>query len=107
MKALIEKVRATSVGAERIKGKGKGKEVLTRFEGSVVEGESEPLAVDVRKELGREEGRTKRFSSKCLRSEFVEVKYEVRLFVLFVVSNHADLVFGVVLLASRLLGCGE
>ena len=60
------------------------KEVLTRFEGVVVEGEGEPVAVDVRKDQAKEDGRVKKFTSKCLRGEFVEVKYEVRLVVLLV-----------------------
>lgn len=60
--------------AERVKGKSKGKEILYRFNGEVVEGEPVPEPRDPRRDAS-----VKRLP--CLRSqrtEYVEVKYEVR-----------------------------
>ena len=114
-RGLIERIRTNAPsgqgknedgGLERIKGKGKGKEILIRFEGKVGESEAEPCAVDLRKgekvdgkegdgmSLGLNGGvngvRAKRFSSKSLRTEFVEVKYEVRLLHLLISGTVAD-----------------
>jgi len=72
MRALLEKIRASQKeGSQpRITGKGKGKEIITRFDGEVIEGEREPECKDPRKApgCGRRSGR----------ESFYEVKYEVR-----------------------------
>lgn len=88
-KDLIEHVRkhgSEEVVAERIKGKGKGKEILTRFEGEVVgpeepDGdmkEEEPVIRDPRKD------KTVRrpLIIRSIKNEFIEVRYEVCLFLL-------------------------
>lgn len=70
MRALLEKIRASQKeGSQpRITGKGKGKEIITRFDGEVIEGEREPECKDPRKApgCGRRSGR----------ESFYEVKYE-------------------------------
>ncbi|KAG6331507.1 hypothetical protein ID866_7581 [Astraeus odoratus] len=70
MRVLLEKIRASyKEGAEpRITGKGKGKEVITRFDGEVIEGECEPEPKDPRKAPG--------FRRRPGREAFHEVKYE-------------------------------
>lgn len=56
-----------------MKGKGKGKEVLLRYNGEVIEGEHPAVLRDPRKE-----GRARKLSSlRPQRTEFMEVKYEV------------------------------
>lgn len=71
-KVLIEQVRAHAVAPERLKGKGKGKEMLTRYNGEVIEGEAEPVPSDPRK------AKVKRLPPlRPARTELVEVKYEV------------------------------
>ena len=73
MKALIEQVRVHSIAPERLKGKGKGKEMLTRYNGEVIEGEPESVPSDPRK------AKVKRLPPlRPPRTELVEVKYEVR-----------------------------
>ncbi|KAK7683867.1 hypothetical protein QCA50_013245 [Cerrena zonata] len=70
-KALIELVRASPVAPERLKGKGKGKEMFSRYNGEVIEGESEPIPSDPRK------AKVKRLPPfRPARTELVEVKYE-------------------------------
>ena len=55
------------------KGKGKGKEMLTRYNGEVIEGEPESVPSDPRK------AKVKRLPPlRPPRTELVEVKYEVR-----------------------------
>lgn len=54
----------------RIKGKGKGRELLTRYNGETVEGEPPCIPQDPRKAPG--------FRRKPHRSEFHPAKYEVR-----------------------------
>ncbi|TCD64897.1 histone methyltransferase set1 [Steccherinum ochraceum] len=70
IRTLIELVREHA--PERLKGKGKGKEVLTRFDGEVVEGEPEPVPRDPRKDSSVK----KLPALRQPRSELVEVKYE-------------------------------
>jgi hypothetical protein len=74
-RALIEKIRAlSSDGNEpRIKGKGKGKEVLFRYDGEVVDGEPEVVLHDPRKAYGFK----KLTSLRPARVMFHEVQYEV------------------------------
>ncbi|KAG1822369.1 hypothetical protein EV424DRAFT_1472179 [Suillus variegatus] len=70
-RALIEKVRAAQVDGTsepRIKGKGKGKETLTRYNGQVIEGEPEPTIIDPRKAPG--------FKKRPHRDAFHEIRYE-------------------------------
>lgn len=73
---LIEKLR--QLGADqgeeaRVKGKGKGKEILLRYNGEVIPGEHEAVVRDPRRDA-----KVKRPTSlRPLRSEFVQVKYEV------------------------------
>ncbi|KAI0943146.1 hypothetical protein AcV7_002374 [Taiwanofungus camphoratus] len=75
IRALCEKLR--ELGADqgeepRVKGKGKGKEVLLRYNGEVIEGEHPAVLRDPRKE-----GRARKLSSlRPQRTEFMEVKYE-------------------------------
>ncbi|KAH7928848.1 hypothetical protein BV22DRAFT_1003907 [Leucogyrophana mollusca] len=72
MRALLEKVRAVQLDATdepRIKGKGKGKEILLRYAGEVVESEPELIVRDPRKAPGA----TKK---KPPRDAFHEVNYE-------------------------------
>lgn len=70
----------------RIKGKSREKEMLIRYDGETVEGEPEVVVRDPRKvraadgsgsvvPLGRKGG----MNSRPYRTEFHEVKYEVRL----------------------------
>lgn len=79
LKMLLEKVRAapsTSSQADpRIKGKGKGKETLFRYNGEVAEGEPETHVQDPRKMPGFRPLK----SLRPARTEFHEVKYEVSL----------------------------
>ncbi|CAL1709865.1 unnamed protein product [Somion occarium] len=71
LKALIEQVRESPVAPERLKGKGKGKEILTRYNGEVIEGEPEPVPIDPRK------AKVKRLPTlRPMRSDLVEAKYE-------------------------------
>lgn len=70
---LAEKLRALGKD-ERVQGKGKGREVLLRYEGEVIEGEHPAVVRDPRKE-----SKVKR--AVCLRpgrSELLPLKYEVR-----------------------------
>ncbi|KAG1888342.1 hypothetical protein F4604DRAFT_2032796 [Suillus subluteus] len=70
-RALIEKIRAIQVDGTdepRIKGKGKGKETLTRYNGEVIEGEPEPTTTDPRKAPG--------FKKRPHRDTFHEIRYE-------------------------------
>ncbi|KAG1903641.1 uncharacterized protein F5891DRAFT_79997 [Suillus fuscotomentosus] len=70
-RALIEKVRAAQVDGTsepRIKGKGKGKETLTRYNGQVIEGEPESTIIDPRKAPG--------FKKRPHRDAFHEIRYE-------------------------------
>lgn len=73
---LIEKLRQSGAdqGEEaRVKGKGKGKEILLRYNGEVIPGEHEAVVRDPRKE-----GKAKKLPTlRPQRSEFVQVKYEV------------------------------
>jgi hypothetical protein len=77
LKALLEKVRvapSSSAAADpRIKGKGKGKEMLYRYDGEVVEGESDIFIRDPRKAYGFKPLK----SQRPARSDFYELKYEV------------------------------
>ncbi|KAI6132920.1 hypothetical protein EV401DRAFT_1848992 [Pisolithus croceorrhizus] len=70
MRALLEKIRISHKdGSEpRITGKGKGKEIITRFDGEVIEGEPEPVPKDPRRVSG--------FRRRPGREAFHEVKYE-------------------------------
>jgi hypothetical protein len=72
----MENIRAASesVVEQRIKGKGKGKEILYRYAGEIVEGETEPVPRDPRKLIGVK----KLTTSRPARNEFHEVRYEVR-----------------------------
>lgn len=74
-RALIEKIRALSPSGSdpRIKGKGKGKEVLYRYDGEVVDDEPEVVLQDPRKALGFK----KLTSLRPARTMFHEVQYEV------------------------------
>ncbi|KAG1765641.1 hypothetical protein EDD22DRAFT_978683 [Suillus occidentalis] len=70
-RALIEKIRATQVDGTdepRIKGKGKGKETLSRYNGEVIEGEPELTITDPRKAPG--------FKKRPHRDAFHEIRYE-------------------------------
>jgi hypothetical protein len=75
-KALIERIRALEGHDDRIKGKGKGKEMLFRYDGEVVESESEVVVRDPRKVPGFK----KLVNLRPWRGEFHELKYEVNLF---------------------------
>lgn len=71
-RVLTEKIRATQVGGSdepRIKGKGKGKETVTRYDGEVIEGEPEPTPADPRKAPG--------YKRRPHREVFHEARYEV------------------------------
>lgn len=72
MRSLLEKIRVSQKeGSQpRITGKGKGKEIITRFDGEVIEGEHEPECKDPRKVPG--------FRRRPVRESFHEAKYEVR-----------------------------
>lgn len=75
MRALLEKIRLVEKGKSasselRINGKGKGKVTITRYDGMVIEGETEPAPKDPRKGSG--------FKKRLGREAFYEVKYEVR-----------------------------
>jgi histone-lysine N-methyltransferase SETD1 len=71
---LIEKIQQLDPNSEhRIKGKGKGKEVLYRYEGEIVEGEHMPPTRDPRKVPGM-----RRLPPlRPRRGEFHVIKYEV------------------------------
>lgn len=56
--------------SERLKGKGKGREILFRYAGEVIDGEPMPIARDTRKEVRR---------VLKVRNEFHCVTYEVRI----------------------------
>jgi hypothetical protein len=58
----------------RIKGKGKGKEILYRYEGEVVDGEPDIFIRDPRKAYGFKAPK----SQRPARNDFHELKYEVR-----------------------------
>lgn len=85
---MIEKIRASaSVSAleeQRIKGKGKGKEIVYRYAGEVVMDETEPAVRDPRKLIGVK----KMTSLRPARNELYEVKYEVRGLVLCRILIH-------------------
>lgn len=70
MRVLLEKIRTSHKdGSEpRVTGKGKGKEMITRFDGEVIEGEPEPVPKDPRKSPS--------FRRRPGREAFHEVKYE-------------------------------
>ena len=58
----------------RVKGKGKGKEIILRFNGEVIDGEHEAVVRDPRKET-----KVKRLPSlRPGRAQLVACKYEVR-----------------------------
>jgi hypothetical protein len=68
---LIEKIRTLQSHDDRIKGKGKGKEILMRYDGEVVEGEPEVVLRDPRKVPGFK----KLVNLRPGRGEFHEVRY--------------------------------
>ena len=70
---LIDKVREAGAAGTRIKTEG-GKETLLRFEGEVVPGEPEVVPADPRKAGGFK----RQVNLRPFRTEFYEVKYEVR-----------------------------
>lgn len=76
-RALAEKLREKGMdqGDEpRVRGKGKGKEIILRYGGEVIEGEHEAVVRDPRKEA-----KMKRLPSlRPARTELVQCKYEVR-----------------------------
>ena len=76
-RALAEKLREKGMdqGEEpRVKGKGKGKEIILRYNGEVIDGEHEAVIRDPRKET-----KVKRLPSmRPVRTELVQCKYEVR-----------------------------
>lgn len=93
MRALCETVRQKGnpqVIQDRIKGKGRGKEVLIRWEGEVVEGEAEVVPKDPRKRKeGGDDSRTKSGPGpgSKVREVFYEMKpYEVRIIFAYVSS---------------------
>lgn len=91
-RALLEKVRVapSSSGTDpRIKGKGKGKETLFRYDGEVVEGEPEIIVQDPRKVNGAKPLKSQRPS----RNEFHELKYEV---ISFLRNNRLVLILRIV-----------
>ncbi|KAI0052382.1 hypothetical protein FA95DRAFT_1391046 [Auriscalpium vulgare] len=73
--ALIEKVREAGINeAEpRLKGKGKGKEILLRYRGQVIEGEAEVVVRDPRKAEGFKRVRPLRVPH----SELIRLTYEI------------------------------
>ena len=72
---LIEKIQLDPNAEHRVKGKGKGKEVVYRYEGEVVEGEHIPPIQDPRKVPGR-----RLQPLRPGRGEFHIIKYEVSAF---------------------------
>ena len=58
----------------RVKGKGKGKEIVVRYNGEVIDGEHEAVLRDPRKETKVKRLQTQR----PLRTEVYQCKYEVR-----------------------------
>jgi histone-lysine N-methyltransferase SETD1 len=82
LKALIEKVRiapSSSAAATdpRIKGKGKGKEILYRYDGEIIEGEPDIFIRDPRKAYGFKPQK----SQRPARNDFHELNYEVRQYI--------------------------
>ena len=72
LRLLMEAVQ--KVNTDRVKGKGKGKELLYRFNGETVDDEPALVLRDPRKDK-----EVKRLPSlRSQRTEYVEVKYEVR-----------------------------
>ncbi|KAI0089676.1 hypothetical protein BDY19DRAFT_993248 [Irpex rosettiformis] len=72
LRTLRDKLR--ELGSERVKGKNKGKELLYRYNGGILEdGEEEPAPRDPRKAAG-EHGRA--LSLRPPRQSFIEVNYE-------------------------------
>jgi hypothetical protein len=74
MRILLEKIRSVSEQQQRIKGKGKGKEIVYRYGGEVVVDEAAPIVKDPRKVPGYK----KMTSLRPGRSEMLPVNYEVR-----------------------------
>ena len=76
-RALAEKLREKGMdqGEEpRVKGKGKGKEIILRYNGEVIDGEHEAVIRDPRKAT-----KVKRLPSmRPVRTELVQCRYEVR-----------------------------
>ena len=76
-RALADKLREKGMdqGEEpRVKGKGKGKEIVVRYAGEVIEGEHEAVIRDPRKEP-----KVRRLPPlRPLRTELLPCKYEVR-----------------------------
>ena len=70
---LIDKVREAGTAGTRIKTEG-GKETLLKFEEEVVPGEPEIVPADPRKAGGFK----RQVNLRPFRTEFYEVKYEVR-----------------------------
>lgn len=76
---MIEKARAKDEEEQatefaRVKGKGKGKEVVYRYEGDMIEGEPEVKVSDPRKAPEAK----KRQSLRPHREQLYEYRYEVR-----------------------------
>ena len=91
-RALAEKLREKGLdqGDEpRVKGKGKGKEIVVRYNGEVIEGEHEAVIRDPRKETKVKKAPTYR----PFRSEVYQVKYEVRVTALSLLCSKVKLVF--------------
>lgn len=74
---LADKLREKGMdqGEEpRVKGKGKGKEIVIRYAGEVIDGEHEAVTRDPRKET-----KVKRLPTlRPMRTELLQCKYEVR-----------------------------
>ena len=74
---LIDKLREKEMDKgewARVKGKGKGKELLLRYDGEVIDGEHPAVVRDPRKE----DKVKKLLSLRPQRAEFVPITYEVR-----------------------------
>ena len=83
-RALAEKLREKGLdqGEEpRVRGKGKGKEIVLRYNGEVIEGEHEAVIRDPRKETKLKKMPTHR----PFRTEVYQCKYEVRMLLLVAV----------------------
>lgn len=77
IRLLADKLRelGKDVGEDaRVKGKGKGREIVIRYEGETIEGEHPAVLRDPRKELKVKRKETLR----PVRLELVPVRYEVR-----------------------------